>query len=285
MKKTLTTTAALLVCVGSASASLWVDFNSNQGGGGTPVPGDPADATNAIHNDPAYQSYHARHETPGDFVTATYPTTLTGTPNVTLTPSWSNTTDARVQQSISRGDGNNNQYLDNGAITDPVFSVNLVRDWIGIDTRTGNGGNGDFDGSTGTPTWIELTLGGLPAGDYTWTSIHHDTENVFTNFNVYVDGVFDGTGYQADSSTGGNPDSATASSGVLLGDANTYTTTFTSTGADVVLRFEPLSGELGSAVHNQLFAINGFQLENAIPEPSTGLLGLLGAMMLLRRRR
>jgi uncharacterized protein (TIGR03382 family) len=56
----------------------------------------------------------------------------------------------------------------------------------------------------------------------------------------------------------------------------------------VVIRFEPLSGELGNAVHNQLFAINGFQLENAggaIPEPSSSLLGLLGAALLLRRRR
>ncbi|MGC6566160.1 MAG: PEP-CTERM sorting domain-containing protein [Akkermansiaceae bacterium] len=276
MKKTLTTTAALLVCVGSASASLWVDFNSNQGGGGAPVSGDPSNATSAAKNAAGYQSYHVAHEVAADFIGATYPTTLDGSPNVTLTPTWSNTSDNRVQQSIGRSAANDANYTNPGS-----YPLELVTDWIGVDTRTGNGGNGNFDGTTGTPTWIELTLSGLPAGDYSWTSIHHDTENVFTNFNVYVDGVLDGSGYQNDSTLGGNPSSGTETAG----PANTYTTTFSSTGADVVLRFEPLSGELGNAVHNQLFAINGFQLENAIPEPSTGLLGLLGAVMLFRRRR
>lgn len=282
MKKFAYSATALLVSVGSASASLWVDFNSNQSGGGTPVPGNPADATNAVHHDPAYQAYHARHETPGDFVTATYATTFanTGAASVTLTPSWSNTTDQRVRQSISRGDGNNNQYTNPGS-----FSVALVRDWIGVDARTGNGGNGNYDGAAGTPTFIEFTLGGLPAADYDWVSIHHDTENVHINFNVYVDTgagfVLAGSGYQADSSTGGNPDSGANRTD---GPANTFASSFTANGADVVVRFEPLSGEIAPAVHNQLFAVNGFQLTQ-VPEPSTGLLGLLGAGFLLRRRR
>jgi len=182
-------------------------------------------------------------------------------------------------QSIGRGAGNDANYTNPGD-----YSLALVTDWIGVDTRTGNGGNGNFDGTTGTPTWIDFTLSGLPAGSYDWTSIHHDTENVFTNFNVYVDGSLVGSGYQGDSTPGGSPSSGAE----FGGPAGTFSTTFASTGADVVIRFEPLSGELGNAVHNQLFAINGFQLENAggaIPEPSSSLLGLLGAALLLRRRR
>ena len=59
MKKTLATTATLLACVGSASASLWVDFNSNQSGGGTPGATPNATPGTAAKNDPLYQSYHS----------------------------------------------------------------------------------------------------------------------------------------------------------------------------------------------------------------------------------
>lgn len=276
------TAIALLLSAGTSQASLWIDFNSEQSGGGIPTAGDPTDPTTPVHNDPAYQSYHAVHEDGPGFVTAEYAVdfAFTGSTNVTLTPTWPNTSDTNVRQSISRGDGNNAQYTNPGD-----FSVLLVRDWIGIDTRTGNGGNGNFDGTNGTPTWIDLTLGGLPAGDYSWLSIHHDTENVFTNFNVYLDNGSGfnqvGSGYQADSSTGGNPDSG---ANRIDGPANTFTTGFSTDGSDVTFRFEPLSGELGDAVHNQLFAINGLQVTQ-IPEPSTTLLGLLGSLFLFRRRR
>ena len=265
MKNLACTATALLVSVGSASASLWVDFNSTNQDGGP-------------HNDPAYQPYCAGHEVAGDFVTKNYATTfaVSGAANVGVTPSWPATTDNRVQQMIDRGAGNDNQYITPGA-----YSVDLVTDWIGIDTRTGNGGNGNFDGTTGTATHLVLTLSNLPAGDYNWLSIHHDTENVFTNFNVYVDGTLVGAGYQSDSSTGGNPDSGVNR---IDGPASTFSTNFTSDGSDVAITFEPLSGELGNAVHNQLFAVNGFQLTQ-VPEPSTGLLGLLSAGFLLRRRR
>jgi hypothetical protein len=79
MKNITYIATALLVSVGSSSASLWVDFNSNQAGGGAPVSGNPADATNAAHNDSAYQSYHAAHENAAGFVTATYSTSFANT--------------------------------------------------------------------------------------------------------------------------------------------------------------------------------------------------------------
>jgi hypothetical protein len=275
--------SVLVLGAGPALGSLWVDFNSEQDGGGAPVQGDPADATNATHNAAGYSPYHAAHEVAAGFITATYSTTfaITGAATVSLTPTWSNTSDNRVMQSIDRGAGNDANYSNPGA-----YSLDLVTDWIGVDTRTANGGNGDFNGVSGTPTWIELTLGGLPAAEYQWVSIHHDTENVFSNFNVYVDTgagfTLVGSGYQNDSSPGGTPSSGTESAG----PANTFATNFTADGLNpVAVRFEPLSGEIAAGlVHNQLFAINGFQLEQ-IPEPSTGILGLLGAGLLLRRRR
>lgn len=281
MNKALYTTTTLLACLGSASASLWVDFNSNQSGGGTPVAADPANATSALKNAAGYQSYHVAHEVAADFVSASYTANfaVTGSSTVTLTPTWSNTTDNRVQQSIGRGAGNDANYTNPGA-----YSLELVTDWIGVDARTGSGGNGTFDGTLGTPTWIEFTLGSLPAGDYNWLSIHHDTENVFVNFNVYVDTgsgySLVGSGYQSDSTPGGTPTSGAETAG----PASTFSTSFTATGSDVAIRFEPLTGELSTGVHNNLFAINGFQLSQ-VPEPSTGLLGLLGAGLLLRRRR
>lgn len=71
----------------------------------------------------------------------------------------------------------------------------------------------------------------------------------------------------SDSSPGGSPDSATnGAGGTRTGpDASTLDSTATfqidATGTnDVVLRFAPLSGALGNAVHNQLWGINGFIL-------------------------
>lgn len=274
-----------LSLAGAVPAGLWIDFNSDQWGGGIPVAGDPANPTNAVHHDPLYSSYHVRHERAAEFVTANYNPVfaITGPAVVGLTPTWPNTTDNRVQQSIDRGNNYDANYTNPGA-----YSLNLVTDFIGIDTRILNGGNGNWDGAAGTPTWLDFTLTGLPAADYSWLSIHHDTEHVHTNFNVYVDTtgtglsfVSAGSGYMNDSTPGGGPPSGTESPG----PANTFSTTFTADGTSaVIVRFEPLSGQILPGLHNQLFGVNGFQLEQ-IPEPSTGLLSLLAAAFLLRRHR
>ena len=47
-------------------------------------------------------------------------------------------------------------------------------------------GNGDWDGVDGDPTYMTLTLGGLAADTYSWTSYHHDTENVHGPFAVWI---------------------------------------------------------------------------------------------------
>ncbi len=268
---------------GATADILKVDFNSNQDGGGTSVGADPQDSA-AAHNQDGWSSYHANHEVEAEFTTGTYG-------SVTVTPAWPNTTDNRVRQSIDRGAGNDANW-DNSA-----GDLNLVTDFLGIDTRTGNGGNGNWDGADeGTPTYMTLTLGGLEAQNYNWTSYHADTENVHGYFGVEVstDGGVNYTqladGYMSDASSGGNPDSTLDGyPGLQVGpDADTlmstYRTSFTANGADdVVLRFAPHSN---TAVHRQIWGINGFTL---VPEPSSVIMLLMGAAFgvagILRRRR
>ena len=282
MKVSLVALLALLLIAGSASAVvlevLKIDFNSTTQDGGP-------------HNQPGWQPYDAGHEVAADFVTKSY-TALGAT--VSVTPSWTNTTDNRVQQMIDRGAGNDGNW--NNAAGD----LDLVTDFIGIDTRTGNGGNGDWDGTTGTPTYMTLAIGGLPAGDYEWTSFHQDTEHCHGTFEVSLseDGGVNFTkladGLMTDSTPGGNPDSALDGSyGIVTGpDAyslpSTYMTSFTANGTDnVVLRFAPYSGVLlnesgVTQVHNQIWGMNGFVLT---PEPTTILLLGLGGIAVARRRR
>jgi hypothetical protein len=127
----------------SAGIVLNVDFNSNQDSGGdSSTAGDPSLSV-ANHNQADWSSYHANHEAAAEFSTANYG-------GITLTPTWPNTTDNRVQQSIDRGAGND------GTWDDAEGYLNLVTDWIGIDTRTGNGGNGNWDGMGVTVTGMAL---------------------------------------------------------------------------------------------------------------------------------
>jgi hypothetical protein len=268
--------AALLVMAGPASAGivLQVDFNSNQDGGGdSSTAGDPSLSV-ANHNQPGWSSYHANHEVPAEFGTANYG-------GITVTPAWPNTTDNRVQQSIDRGASYDASW-DNAA-----GDIDLVTDFIGIDTRTGNGGNGDWDGVTGTPTYMTLSIGGLAAGDYDWTSFHHDTEHVHGPFAVWLSTDGGGSfaqitdGLMTDGTAGGNPDSGAIEGGpdaYLL--PSTYRMSFAANGTDdVVLRFAPYSS---TAVHTQIWGMNGFEL---VPEPATIALLGLGALALRRRRR
>jgi hypothetical protein len=268
--------AALSLMASSPSAGivLKVDFNSNQDGGGdSTTAGDPGLSV-ANHNQEGWLSYHANHEVIAEFSTANYG-------GITVTPAWSNTTDNRVQQSIDRGATNDATW------DDSLGYLNLVTDFIGTDTRTANGGNGNWDGVTGTPTYMTLTIGGLPAGDYQWTSFHQDTEHCHGPFAVWIstDGGANfsqlADGLMTDSTPGGTPDSLAVVSGpdvYLL--PSTYHTSFVANGVDdVVLRFAPYSDAAG--VHRQIWGMNGFEI---IPEPATiALLGLGG--LLLRRRR
>ncbi len=221
---------------------LFIDFNSTtQDGGPHPVGG-------------IYRNYDAGHEVAADFDTKSYPAFGA---SVTLTPTWPDSTDNRVQQMIDRGSGNDANWTGT--------NLDLITDFLGIDARTGNGGNGNYDGVTGTATTMDLTLGNLPGGRYEWTSFHHDTENVHTPFlmDVSTDGgiSFERVGeFKMSSSSGGgnpaNPDLEVGPDPASL--TSTVVTEFSTDGSsDVVIRFIPLAR---TAVHNQIFAINGFEL-------------------------
>ena len=230
-----------------------VDFNSTNQDGGP-------------HPHAAFQSYNAGHEVPGDFVPQTYSADLgSGPVNVTVTPAWPNTTAAQVQQMIDRTPGYDAQWVGD--------EIDLITDWIGVDSRVGLGGNGDWDRVSGTPTYLTLTLSGLPMGDFRWVSYHHDTENVWADFQVEVstDG---GATYGApldmemtSSSTGGAPANPSRQTGASDPDPRnlgaTFMATINATGADVVLRFAPFWDGGPNGVHKQLFAMNAFELDGA----------------------
>lgn len=243
-----TVLAGVLAATG-APAALLVDFNSTSQDGGP-------------HPQAGYESYDAAHEVASDFVTSNY--TAFGA-TITLTPDWPATTDNRVQQMIDRGAGNDANWVGD--------KIDLLTDWIGIDARTGSGGNGDWDRASGTNiTYITLTVGGLPANDYRWYSYHHDTENVWADYQVEVstDGgatwsaPVDGQG--TDSTGGGAPASPQTYTGTP--DPNprnlpsTFVWDFEADGANpVVFRYAPFQDPADpTGVHKQLFAINGIEI-------------------------
>lgn len=282
--------AATALC-GTGHGTLLLDFNSSQAGGGTPITGSHADPTTPVHNETGYQSYHVIHESPDQLNPATpgsYNTNfaLTGASVTTVTPAWPNTTDVRVRQAIGRSDGQAGSWLGS--------NVNLLRDWIGIDSRAGSGGN-----SAGGPTYMTLSLGGLPAADYSMVTFHHDVENMNSFFTLEIStdgGTTFGSALNArmtNSLAGGTP----AENEILPGDginvaggdpadlSSTLDFSFTANGADdIVLRFAPVHPGADTTVHQTFFGINGFQLSQ-VPEPSTGLLALVGLGFLARRRR
>jgi len=252
------------------ATALYVDFNSDQDNGGDSMTESDPSLSVAHHNQRGYQSYHANHEVASEFTTANY--NAFGT-TVTLTPTWPDTTDNRVMQSIDR----TKQDPVTGMATqwDGLWQgdrLNLLTDWLGVDTRTSNGGNGDYDGTNGLPTRLELTLGGLPAGTYHWRSYHHDTEKVWDSFlmEVSTDGgdtwtLLPGSLQMTNSGAGSIPPSSRIYRGFPTNKSpypedlpSTVETDFTADGTNnVVLRFTPLSS---SGVHLQLWGINGFEL-------------------------
>lgn len=291
-RQILTAISAIGLFCSLCHGQLLIDFNSTTQDDGP-------------HNDTAggFSAYDAGHEVTEDFITQTY---TAFDAEIGVTPSWPNTTDNRVQQMIDRGAGNDVNWLD--AETDleaepvPILGLDFVTDFLGIDTRTGNGGNGDWDGTEGTPTHMNITLSGLPASSYLWQSAHVDTENLHGEFQVSlsVDGgsTFSTlpNGRLLDATEGGNPDSvasgfleATAQDSLSVAlNGGIYSADFVADGtSDVVFQFTPLSQD---AVHRQIFGINGFVLTQTepVPEPASNALMLIAAFGLLsvvRRRR
>jgi len=263
--------AGFAVLTGWAAASptqLWVDFNSTTQDGGP-------------HPQAGYERYDAGHEVAADFVAqrdyAAFDTT------VSLRVDFPDTTDNRVQQMIDRGASNDANWAGQ--------KLDLLTDWIGVDTRTPNGGNGNYDGVAGTPSRLTLAFEGIPAGHYHWRSYHHDTENMWGLFRIEIStdgggsfttvagpepgGAFRGT----DSSPGGTPSSPQTYTGDGGQDPATLPSTvdfdFTAVaGQDVVLRCTPLSASDG--VHVQFFVMNGFELDQVVSPDAPSDLALSG---------
>jgi len=261
-----------------AQAAMMLDFNSNQ--------------DNGPHPEAGYLAYDADHEVAATFVTQSYSVTFanTGAATVTVTPDWPNTTANTVQQMIDRTSGWDGNWQGN--------KIDLLTDWIGIDSRTNNGGNGDYDGTTGTPTYMTIALGGLAADDYSWVSYHHDTEKMTASF-VFEISTDGGATYaevgqytMTHSGTGGVPNTApttNAPDGDPINLSSTVKTSFTANGTDdVLIRIAPLANSdtnNGGGVHTTFAGINGFELEQ-VPEPSSLLMLLAGGLFFgVRRRR
>ena len=262
-----TLTGLFLIGQSTAYSQMWVDFNSNQSSGGAPVVGDPSDPSNAAHHEPGYLCYHAAHENPDTFITASYEIefALTGDTEVEMTPEWPNTTAASVRQSIGRSNGQAGSWLGNNQA--------LVRDWIGADARTAQSGNGAWDGTNGTPTYFQLRFDGLPAATYEMTAFFHDVEHMNSDFTIEVStdggGSFEAPilGRMTNSLAGGTPaenevlpgEEPNVAGGELVDLSSTQVFSFTTEGQELVLRFAALAK--GSAVHGEFIGLNGFQLK------------------------
>ena len=208
MKKML---VSMLLCValglGAAQAQLKIDFTVT---GGAVQPG--------------YQGYFGTDKAAATFTAQSY--TAFGT-TVTVQASWVANAAAGALRMIDRG-------TDDGM--DPQ---DLLRDWIGTDTRT-------------TPADpMTLTISGLPAGTYQWVSYHHDPQDQTGIFEVTVtDSLGSKTTSNIDISNGVN---------FKLADITKFTTTIVSDGKkNITLVFHQTSAS--AVVANAIFVMNGFEM-------------------------
>ncbi|MBL7189924.1 MAG: LamG domain-containing protein, partial [Phycisphaerae bacterium] len=185
-----------------------------------------------------FRAYVADHEQADTFTSQTF---RAFGAVVTLTPSWAEGATRQAMQMIARGA---NAYT--GA------KVDLLGDWTGTDTR-----------QPGNP--MVLTISGLPAGTYEWTSYHHDNDDQSGIFDATVnDAAGSVTTTDVDishsNSRNGDPD-------VVMDFANvtTFSTIMVSDGVnDISLSFSMTSGtESADPVHLKFFVMNGFELSLA----------------------
>jgi hypothetical protein len=177
-----------------------------------------------------YEAYTASHEQPATFTTQSY--SAFGT-TIRITPTWAAGASAAAMQMIDRG---TEAYED--------ATEALMQDWIGTDTR-----------SAGDP--MMLTISGLPAGTYNWTSYHHDTEaSTMGQFDVTV---HDANGPELTTNVQISGNAVTTLDGVAK-----FVTTITSNGVDDVTVVFDQQGYT-TAYNQAWFVMNGFVLERNDP--------------------
>jgi len=177
-----------------------------------------------------YQGYFANHEQAATFTSQSF--TAFGT-TITIAPTWAAGAGRQAMQMIDRGAGGRNGYT--GEYAD------LLNDWIGTDAR-----------QVGDP--MTLTLSGLPAGRYLWTSYHHDTQDQTGLFDVAV----------ADADGSVTIRGIDISNGLLaFEDVTTFETLIRSDGVHAVaLSFE---NQGYASVSEAFFIMNGFVVESPNP--------------------
>jgi hypothetical protein len=216
---------------------LLIDFTNNGNQGGPQVMN-------------GYQAYVANHEVLGE-VDHTQVFPAFGT-DITFTVEYPDSTTNTVRQMINRTDGSAANYIGE--------KVSLVRDWIGIDARAGQGGNG-----IDLPTTMTFTLAGLPAGRYQYRAYHHDTEFQHGPFTLAVEdagGARDLGGFAMTASTNNatnNPSPANPGAGQGPETlSSTVTFILESDGADpVIITYRNIES---SILYETFLGVNGFEL-------------------------
>ena len=188
---------------------------------------------------------------------------------------------------------NNANALDKNAASATTITVSNANDDDGVATLadfvfTANGG-GSFVNNNNTNTGNNAMMNGYNSlSMFTWADLGTDfTDN---GFDIYV--YFNSNN---DSLTQGLGATVAGSGSTTFGDdGGAFTGTFTratgTTSANAnnsnFFRFEGLTADSGTVNFSgpSRRAINGIQFV-AVPEPSTALLGALGLLALLRRRR
>jgi hypothetical protein len=181
-----------------------------------------------------YEGYFAGQENPITFTAQSY--TAFGT-TITLTPTWAADATAATMQMYRRAGGN---YQWTGSHDD------LIRDWIGTDNR-----------QPGDP--LTLTISGLPTGEYTWFSYHHDGDNQTGLFDVTVNDARGSTTITDIDIT----DTRVTDLVVDFENISTFTTTIFSNGTDdIAIDFHQ---QASAPVDRAFFVMNAFELTRIPP--------------------
>ncbi len=205
--------------------------------------------------EPGYSAYFATNVNPATFTAQNY-AAFGG--NVTIQPTWAASAVAAAMRMVNRTGSGTNAYTD---VHQP-----LILDWIGTDNR-----------QAGDP--MTLTISGLPAGLYDWSSYHHDGDNQTGRFDVTVNDA-------AGSKTTLNFDITNSRGGdniLNFADISVFKARIVSNGSAVTLVFHC---RVNTPTEQAFFAMNGFNLEKvdtslaSAPVPASGATDVIPTVIL-----